>query len=56
MVAHKLERGDSIWDLAHQQFKVPLWLLQQYNPDIDFETASAGTEILAPVLRRRQLP
>ncbi|MCS5638575.1 MAG: LysM peptidoglycan-binding domain-containing protein [Myxococcota bacterium] len=56
VVAHKLERGDSIWDLAHQQFKVPLWLLQQYNPDIDFETASAGTEILAPVLRRRQLP
>ena len=51
--SHKLKRGDSIWILAHQRFKVPLWLLQQYNPDIDFETASAGTEIIAPQVRRR---
>lgn len=50
--SHKLKRGDSIWVLAHQRFKVPLWLLQQYNPDIDFETASAGTEIIAPRVRR----
>jgi membrane-bound lytic murein transglycosylase D len=50
---HKLKRGDSIWDLAHQRFKIPLWLLQQYNPDIDFETASAGTEIIVPILERR---
>jgi membrane-bound lytic murein transglycosylase D len=56
VVAHKLERGDSIWDLAHQEFKVPLWLLQQYNPDVNFEIASAGTEIISPVLRRRSLP
>ncbi len=53
---HKLKRGDSIWDLAHQRFNIPLWLLQQYNPDIDFETASAGTEIIAPILERRTAP
>ena len=56
VVAHKLKRGDSIWDLAHQQFRVPLWLLQQYNPDIDFETAAAGTEIVSPLVRRRDRP
>ncbi len=50
--SHKLKRGDSIWVLAHQRFKIPLWLLQQYNPDIDFETASAGVEIIAPRVRR----
>ena len=56
VVTHKLQRGDSIWDLAHQQFRVPLWLLQQYNPDIDFETAAAGTEIVSPVVQRRDRP
>ena len=55
-VTHKLERGDSIWVLAHQRFNIPLWLLQQYNPDVDFETASAGTELIAPLLRKHGLP
>jgi membrane-bound lytic murein transglycosylase D len=55
-ITHKLRRGDSIWDLAHQQFKIPLWLLQQYNPDVDFETASAGTKIIAPTLKKRAAP
>jgi membrane-bound lytic murein transglycosylase D len=50
---HTLKLGNSIWDLAHQQFKVPLWLLQQYNPDVDFETASAGVEIISPIVERR---
>ena len=51
---HTLKLGDSIWNLAHQQFKVPLWLLQQYNPDVDFETASAGAEIISPIVERRE--
>ncbi|MDG2334154.1 MAG: LysM peptidoglycan-binding domain-containing protein [Myxococcota bacterium] len=53
---HKLQRGDSIWVLAHQKFKVPLWLLQQYNPDVDFETAPAGTAIVTPVLEKHAPP
>ena len=55
-LTHTLKRGDSIWVLAHQRFHVPLWLLQQYNPDTDFEAAPAGTEIIAPVLRRHGAP
>jgi membrane-bound lytic murein transglycosylase D len=55
-ITHKLKRGESIWILAHRRFKVPLWLLQQYNPDLDFETAPAGSEIIAPVLRKHGPP
>ena len=34
---HKMRRGDSLWVLTHRKFNVPLWLLRQYNPDLDFE-------------------
>jgi membrane-bound lytic murein transglycosylase D len=51
---HRMRRGDSIWVLTHRKFNVPLWLLRQYNPDIDFERMSAGTKITVPMLRRRE--
>jgi membrane-bound lytic murein transglycosylase D len=51
--SHRIRRGDSIWVLSHQRFKVPMWLLQQYNPDVDFALLSAGTNITVPVLKKR---
>jgi len=50
---HRIRRGDSIWVLSHRRFKVPIWLLQQYNPDVDFASLSAGTRITVPVLKKR---
>jgi membrane-bound lytic murein transglycosylase D len=50
---HKMRRGDSLWVLSNRRFKVPLWLLRQYNPDLDFSTLTAGTEITVPLLKRR---
>ncbi|MFP6641704.1 MAG: LysM peptidoglycan-binding domain-containing protein [Myxococcota bacterium] len=50
---HRLKSGDSLWVLSHRKFQVPLWLLQQYNPDLDFGSASAGTNIRVPRLKRR---
>ncbi len=50
---HRMRRGDSIWVLTHRKFNVPLWLLRQYNPDVDFENLSAGTKITVPTLKRR---
>ncbi len=50
---HTLRPGDSLWALSRDHFKLPIWLLQQYNPDIDFASATAGTEIRIPQLRRR---
>jgi membrane-bound lytic murein transglycosylase D len=50
---HKMRRGDSLWVLTHRKFNVPLWLLRQYNPDLDFEALNAGTSITVPLLKRR---
>ncbi len=50
---HKVGPGDSIWKLSTRQFEVPIWLLRQYNPDVDLDSLSAGTQITVPKLRQR---
>lgn len=41
--------GDSLWTLTQRaRLQLPLWLLQQYNPDLDFAELRAGTQIVMP--------
>lgn len=35
---HRIANGDNLWLLANQYYDIPLWLLRQYNPDIDVDT------------------
>ncbi len=32
---HVVKNGDSLWELSEVRYKVPVWLLRQYNPDLD---------------------
>lgn len=45
---HRLRAGESIWDLALQKYKVPVWLLRQYNPDVDLNQVRPGTRLVVP--------
>jgi membrane-bound lytic murein transglycosylase D len=45
----RLQAGQSLWTLTRRS-SVPLWLLRQYNPAVDFATIHAGSEILLPRL------
>jgi membrane-bound lytic murein transglycosylase D len=45
---HKVKSGESLWVLTNKRYKVPVWLLRQYNPDVDFESVRAGTRIIFP--------
>ncbi|HET7756390.1 MAG TPA: LysM domain-containing protein, partial [Steroidobacteraceae bacterium] len=40
--------GDSLWTVTQRAAQTPLWLLQQYNPDLDFADLRAGTQIVLP--------
>jgi membrane-bound lytic murein transglycosylase D len=40
-------RGDSLWSVT-QRGSLPVWLLQQYNPDVDFDDLRAGMQIVVP--------
>ncbi|MBS0380478.1 MAG: transglycosylase SLT domain-containing protein [Proteobacteria bacterium] len=41
--------GDSAWTLLQRaHIPLPLWLLQQYNPEVDFAELRPGTQIVLP--------
>lgn len=45
-VEHKVRPGESVWVLAQQRYNVPIWLLRQYNPDLDMGGVRAGTKLI----------
>ncbi|MCA9505770.1 MAG: LysM peptidoglycan-binding domain-containing protein [Spirochaetaceae bacterium] len=52
-VEHRVGPGDSLWVLSTRRFDVPIWLLRQYNPDVDLDALSAGMVLTVPKLRQR---
>ena len=53
---HIVQRGESVWVLSHRRYDVPLWLLRQYNPDLDLSALLPGTPLIVPVLESREEP
>jgi membrane-bound lytic murein transglycosylase D len=51
-VAHRVRRGESVWLLARRDYDVPVWLLRQYNPDLQLDRVQPGMSIQFPVLER----
>jgi membrane-bound lytic murein transglycosylase D len=52
-LVHRVGAGDSLWLLSTRRFDVPIWLLRQYNPDVDLNALSTGTPLTIPTLRQR---
>jgi membrane-bound lytic murein transglycosylase D len=52
--SYSVRRGDSIWQIAEQRYGVPVWLVRQYNPDVDFADLHAGTKITIPHVKPRR--
>ena len=48
---HVIRRGESLWVLAQRTYNVPVWLLRQYNPDLDLDRVRPGTVVKFPRLR-----
>jgi len=41
-------RGDSTWTITQRFADLPVWLIQQYNPDLDLADLHPGTQIVMP--------
>ena len=52
-ITHRVGPGDSLWVLSTRRYDVPIWLLRQYNPDVDLDALSAGMKLTVPKLRQR---
>ena len=53
---HVVERGEALWILALRRYRVPIWLLRQYNPDLDLDKVRPGTKVVIPLLAEAKLP
>lgn len=49
---HRIEAGDSLWTLSLRSSNVPVWLLRQYNPDLDFDLLRPGMPVVVPAVER----
>ena len=49
---HKFRQGDSLFVLSLRRYKVPVWLLRQYNPDLNLDRIKPGTQIVIPQIER----
>lgn len=47
---HVIRSGESIWVLAQQRYNIPIWLLRQYNPDVDLGAVKPGTKLVIPTV------
>jgi membrane-bound lytic murein transglycosylase D len=45
---HIVRPGDSMWTLIQHAGQLPVWLLQQYNPDMDLADLHPGAQIVMP--------
>ena len=45
---HVVLRGESLWILARRTYEIPIWLLRQYNPDLEFDAVDIGATITVP--------
>lgn len=49
-LTHVVKRGESVWVLAQQKYNIPIWLLRQYNPDLDLGSVRPGTKLVIPTV------
>jgi membrane-bound lytic murein transglycosylase D len=45
---YAVKRGDSLWTIAQQRNGLPVWLIVEYNPDVDFSEIRPGTTLALP--------
>ncbi|WP_200284228.1 transglycosylase SLT domain-containing protein [Rhabdochromatium marinum] len=54
---HLIRQGQSLWDIAVETYQIPLWLLRQYNPDVDTSTVlPLDRPLYVPIVKARKDP
>ena len=49
---YRVTRGDNLWSLCLEKFDVPMWLLQNCNPEVDFAMLHPQQKLMIPTIER----
>ena len=49
---YQVRRGDNIGAIARNRYSSPIWLIRQYNPELDFNRIQIGQSIVFPLLEQ----
>jgi membrane-bound lytic murein transglycosylase D len=50
---YEVQNGDNVWTLCHETFKLPLWLVKKYNPDVDLYDLRRTQKLVIPLAEER---
>jgi membrane-bound lytic murein transglycosylase D len=43
-----VRKGDALWTVTQRFSQLPIWLLRQYNPELDLADLRPGTQVIMP--------
>jgi membrane-bound lytic murein transglycosylase D len=52
LVPYKIQRGDNFWTLCRTKFDIPMWLLSNCNPQVDFADLRMQQQVMIPVVEK----
>ncbi len=51
-VRHKLKPSENVWNIIRKSSKIPIFLIQRFNPGKDLHQVVAGDELVIPIVKR----
>ncbi len=51
---YTIRRNENIGTIARDRYSAPLWLVRQYNPELDFNRIQIGQKVVFPLLERAE--
>ncbi len=52
LMPYKIQRGDNFWTLCQTKFDIPMWLLSNCNPQVDFADLRVQQQVMVPVVEK----
>lgn len=52
LTPYRIQRGDNFWTLCRDRFDIPMWLLSNCNPEVDFADLRIQQRVMIPVVEK----
>jgi membrane-bound lytic murein transglycosylase D len=49
---YRVMRGDNLWTLCLEKFDIPMWLLKNCNPEVDFADLHLHQKLMVPAIEK----